>query len=116
MAGLPASSAMVCVGPPLLCNPAGSSSESVLLSEPFAALKPQLAPSSRLWPLSVIGPAQLWPETLLATMVFWNVARHGSVPALPHVLALPIAPPQLAVPPPILAEKVVLVTLSVPPL
>ena len=49
-AGLIASSAMVCVGPPLLASPAGSSSGFVLQSEvPVGAqLKPQLLPSSML--------------------------------------------------------------------
>jgi len=69
MAGLPTSSATVCVGPPLFWRPAGSSCGSVLLSDAFAELKPQLVPSSRLWLPSVIGPAQLCPEEVVATSV-----------------------------------------------
>ena len=60
----------------------------MLLSDPFAVLKPQLAPSSRLWPPSVIGPAQLPPEELLATIVLAIVAAQAVLPQ-----ALPIAPP-----------------------
>ena len=74
IAGLPACSAIVCVGPPLFCSPAGSSRGSVLLHASFAALKPQLVPSSRLWPPSVSGPAQLPPAELLATMLLVTVA------------------------------------------
>src|SRR5262249_36469485 len=54
IAGLPAWSAMVCVGPPLLASPAGSSSALVLQSEvPLvlehpAPVKPYVVPSSML--------------------------------------------------------------------
>src|SRR5262249_62094733 len=48
IAELPGCSAIVCVGPPLFCRPAGSSNGSVLESELFAVLKPQLVPASRL--------------------------------------------------------------------
>jgi hypothetical protein len=48
IAGLPASSAMVWVGPPLFASPDGSSRGLVLLNEPVRLLKPQLLPESRL--------------------------------------------------------------------
>jgi hypothetical protein len=54
IAGLPASSAMVCVGPPLLVSPAGSSNGSLLQNDvPLVVLqpapaKPHVAPSSML--------------------------------------------------------------------
>jgi len=54
IAGLPASSAMVCVGPPLLASPAGSSSGSVLQNDvpvvvaQFVPLKPHVLESSML--------------------------------------------------------------------
>jgi hypothetical protein len=54
IAGLPASSAMVCVGPPLLASPAGSSSGGVLQNEvPVVVgqpvpVKPHVVPSSML--------------------------------------------------------------------
>ena len=50
---------MVCVGPPLSLRPSWSSLGSVLLSDPFAVLKPQVVPESRLCPPSVIVPEQL---------------------------------------------------------
>src|SRR5438034_11001156 len=60
IAGLPASSAMVCVGPPLLASPAGSSSGFVLQNEvpvvvaQLAPVKPHVVPSSMLCPPSVM--------------------------------------------------------------
>ena len=47
MAGLPGSSAMVFVPPPLLCKPSVSNNGSVLESEP-PAVKPQEEPESML--------------------------------------------------------------------
>lgn len=48
IAGLPACSAMVCVGPPLLARPTGSSKGSMLLNEPVELLKRQVVPESKL--------------------------------------------------------------------
>ena len=65
---MPPHSAMVCVGPPLSANPAGSSMGFVLLRE--VPMKPHVVPSSMLCPPSVMAsPAQLPPEVLLAMMV-----------------------------------------------
>src|SRR5438874_12824953 len=98
MAGLPASSAMVCVGPPLVASPAGSSSGFVLQNEvpvvlaQLAPVKPHVVLSSMLCPPSVIAvPAatpQFPPEVLLARMLL------ASVTALP--LSLKMAPPSRA--------------------
>src|SRR5579862_1341913 len=44
----PVHKAIVCVGPPLFCRPAGSSCGSVLLSEPCIVLKPHDTSLSRL--------------------------------------------------------------------
>ena len=72
-AGLPARSAMVWVGPPLLAKPAGSSRGLV------AGPTPHVPSESRLWPPSVIVPEQFppgWPlpgELLLATIVLVTV-------------------------------------------
>src|SRR3989304_3371224 len=70
MAGLPESRAWVWVGPLLLAR--GPSLGSLLLRSP-GWLKPQLAPLSRLNPCDVIGPEQLAPTVLLATIVFLRV-------------------------------------------
>jgi hypothetical protein len=100
IAGLPAWSAMVCVGPPLFAKPAGSSRGFVLLRE-----KPHVAPSSMLWPPSVTLPAQLPPAVLLATMVLVTVSGPGL-----WMSSLEMLPPKVA----LLPVKVLLVTVSVP--
>src|SRR5439155_1440156 len=133
IAGLPASSAMVCVGPPLLApatqllelqsvfwvqpvpafvpptqSPAGSSSGFVLQNEvpvvvtQLAPVKPHVVPSSMLCPPSVTVPLQFPPEVLLAMMLLVTV--RGAT--------LKMAPPSLAA---LLPEKVLLVTVAVPP-
>jgi hypothetical protein len=66
-------------------------------------LKPQVVPSSMLWPPSVTLPKQLPPEVLFTTIVLVTV----SVPPL-----LAMAPPPR--PPALLPEKVLLVTATVP--
>src|SRR5436309_1122230 len=111
IAGLPASSAMVCVGPPLVASPAGSSCGLVLQNEvPVAVaqlvpVKPHVVPSSMLCPPSVMVPPlaapQLPPEVLLATTLLTSV----SAPKL-----LRMAPPA----PVLLPEKVLLVAAAVP--
>src|SRR5215470_186333 len=83
IAGLPGRSAIVCVGPPLSARPAGSSNGSVLLNEPFAALNPQLEPSSRLCPPSVMVPTQ-----------------DGAFAAARMLLRSTNCPPRLLTPPP----------------
>src|SRR5580704_8461829 len=64
IAWLPDSIAIVCVGPPLFCNPSGSSFSVVLLFL-LVPLKPQLLSSEMLYPSSPT-PAQLPPLTLFA--------------------------------------------------
>src|SRR5262245_5031615 len=62
IAGLPAPSAIVCVGPPLL--PRGPSSGSAVME---AAKKQVESPNSRLLPKSLRNPLQLpalFPETI----------------------------------------------------
>jgi len=54
IAGLPASSAMVCVGPPLLASPAGSSCGFVLQNEV---------------PVVVAQPAPVKPHVVLSSML-----------------------------------------------
>src|SRR5437870_1766059 len=98
MAGLPGSSAIVSVGPPLSWSPAGSSSGSWLM--PGQLVSGQL----RLPPPSAIGKygLQFPPEGLFATIVFWSV----------------IVAPTLLIPPPEgpeFAENVLFVTVTVPP-
>src|ERR1700740_1464566 len=97
IANLPASSAMVWVGPPLFWSPFGSSARLVSLTlspivSPLAAMlfpNPQVPSSEMLEPPLVTGgvpvPAQLPPEVLLAKMLLVTVA-------LP---ALSMAPPLL---------------------
>src|SRR5437879_556809 len=103
IAGLPASSATVCVGPPLLASPAGSSSGFVLQNEvpvvvaQLVPVKPHVVPSSMLCPPSVKVPRQLSPEVLLARMLLTTV----TVP-----LSVLMASPAKA----LLPEKVLLVT------
>src|SRR5512144_1806475 len=76
MAGLPGCSAMVCVAPPFVARPAGSSMGSVAGPRPHSPLE------SRLLPPSVMAsPAQLPPDGLL-TMEFRSVNPH-----VPHLLA-----------------------------
>jgi hypothetical protein len=109
IAGLPACSAMVCVGPPLFWSPVGSRTGFVLQNEvPVVEvqpvpMKPHVVPSSMLWPPSVTAPAQLPPAVLLARIVLVTV----TVP-----LALPMPTPTT---PALLPEKVLLVAVSVPP-
>ena len=80
MAGLPARSAIVCVGPPLFCSPAGSTTGFMLQNEvPVAGVqpvpvKPHVVPSSMLWPPSATPLQQLPPEVLLAMIVLVTVA------------------------------------------
>src|SRR5437899_6837005 len=112
IAGLNASSAMVCVGPPLLASPAGSSSGFVLQNDvpvvlaQLVPLKPQVVASSMLCPPSVkiavipAGTPQFPPEVLLASMLFVTV----------RVPSLLMAPPRVA----LLPEKVLLVTVREP--
>src|SRR5438093_4427722 len=116
MAGLPASSAMVCVRPPLVASPAGSSSGFVLQNEvPVAAqpapVKPHVVPSSMSWPPSVMVPAptKQLPPVLLARMLLVTV-RVGATVSVARVRET--APPL----PALLPEKVSLVTVRVPPL
>ncbi len=106
-AGLPASSAMVRVGPPLFASPLAScgvvlQNELPLVLVQPVPVKPHVVPSSMLWPPSVIVPAQLPPEVPLATMVLVTV----SVPAF----EMPPAPAGA-----LLLEKVLLMTVTVPP-
>src|SRR5207253_51339 len=134
MAELPASSAMVCVGPPLFANPAGSSSGFVLQNEvpvvlaQLAPVKPHVVPSSMLCPPSVMvtptSTLQLPPEGLLATVLLIIVTVATPPETIPLQTAppptglptalLPTAPPPPAAP--MLPEKVLSVTVSVPPL
>ena len=104
IAGLPAESAMVRVGPPLLPRPAGSNEGLVLTREPLAVEKPHVEPSSRLWPPSVMTPEQFPPEVLVAMTVLVTIAV-----SVPPVLRM--APPETEA---LLPEKVLLVTLSGP--
>ncbi len=67
MAGLPASSAIVCVGPPLSVS--APSNGLVLLIEPLLLPQPQVVPSSMLLPPLVIVPLQFPPAVLFATTV-----------------------------------------------
>src|SRR2546426_4501010 len=105
IAGLPPLSAMVCVGPPLLASPPGSSSGFVLQNEvPVggAQLKPHVVLSSMLCPPSVMVPAdRQLPPVLWARML----------------LTIVTAAVRMAPPPPLarLSEKVLLVTVSLPP-
>ena len=76
IAGLPAWSAIVCVGPPLLASPAAScgfvlQNELPLVVVQLVPVKPHVVPSSILWPPSCgsFAPAQL-PPVLLAKMLF----------------------------------------------
>lgn len=69
---------MVLVGPPLSRGPPGSSLGLVLGSELFPAVKPQVVPSSILYPpsASVMGGAmtpQLPPEVLPVRMLLLTV-------------------------------------------
>src|SRR5262245_7375508 len=101
---------MVCVGPPLLASPAGSSSGLVLQNEvpvvvaQLAPLKPHVVPVSMLCPPSAIASAgpQFPPEVLLASMLLVTVR----VPPL-----LKTAPPASVAP---LPAKVLLVTVATP--
>src|SRR5690242_2635885 len=102
IAGLPVSSAMVGVGPPLLAGPAVESSGLVLLRLPVA-VKPHELSLEMLKPASMIVPEQLRlglpPEVVLpATIVFLRVAEPP--------LRMPPAAPVLAV---LLPDKVLLV-------
>src|SRR5205807_4392353 len=61
IAGLPGSSAMVCVGPPLFASPAASCglllhNELPLVVAQPVPVKPHVVPSSMLWPPSVTLP------------------------------------------------------------
>jgi hypothetical protein len=103
IAGLPRSSAIVCVGPPLLLRPAGLSCGLVLLRLPVVALNPHELSSEILKPASVIVPEQLPPALLAARIVFLKE------PAEPKLTA----PPEPAPPEEPLPEKVELVTVSV---
>ena len=122
-------SATVCVGPPLSWSPAGSSCGFVLLNDPFAVLKPQLVPSSRLWPPSVMAAGAIATGGAVGDD---SVAEHGRSVAVADAAAAEVAllpekvllvtvsvPPVLTMPPPallaLLPEKVLLVTVSVPP-
>jgi hypothetical protein len=71
MAELPDSRAIVCVDPPLFWRPAGLRPAGV--SDKEVPLNTQLPSSSRLYPPSVIVPAQsvpvVWPATMVATSV-----------------------------------------------
>src|SRR5262249_54296335 len=77
----------VCVGPPLSCSPAGPSCGFVLLNAPFAVLKPQLEPESRLWPPSMMGPKQL--PLLRVPMTTVLRSRTGPSPRLTMTFAEP---------------------------
>jgi len=70
IAGLPASRACVCVGPPLFAS--GPSSGFVLFRSP-APPRPHVASLARLCPPEVIVPPQS-PGELLATIVLVSVA------------------------------------------
>src|SRR5205814_9435512 len=128
---------MVCVGPPLLARPAGSSSGFVLQNEvpvvlaQLAPVKPQVVPSSMLCPPSVkiavipAGTPQFPPEVLLASMLFVTVRVPSLLMAPPRVALLPekvllvtVREPGLGMAPPrklvLLPEKVLVVTVAVP--
>src|SRR6516164_9567431 len=101
---------MVCVGPPLLANPAVESSGSTLsplFAEPVLA-NPQLESSEMLNPASVIAP---WQFVLgRPTGGGWNVL-------LARMVLLRLADPEkLKMPPvaPMLLENVPLVTVNTP--
>src|SRR5262249_15464632 len=101
MAGLPASSACVWVGPPLFCN--GPSFGSMALRSP-APPKLQLPSLSRLCPWEVMAPLQSPPveAVLCATIVFFRATRP------PPLFLTP--PPKLAV---VFPLRVLLSSLSV---
>src|SRR5262249_38557814 len=98
IAGLPGSSAIVCVGPPFFPGPAGSSrgfvsqNELPLVSEHPEPVKPQVAPSSMLWPPSLGGKLTLqFAPGLPAMIVFVNVASPFGktlAPSMPALLPL----------------------------
>src|SRR6266581_8030003 len=73
-AGLPASSAIVLVGPPLFAI--GASRGLVLLKLP-APRKLHVSSELRLCPPSVMGPDTLPPAKLFATMQFRRVTDPG---------------------------------------
>src|SRR5689334_12641288 len=129
IAGLPTSSAIVCVGPPLLLRPAELSSGLVLLWL-LVALNPQEPSSEILKPASVIVPEQL-PPVLAARIVFLSetepllkipppalvalfpekvLLMMFSVAAVLSVAMFAIAPPSE----PLLPEKVLLIMISAP--
>src|SRR2546426_2699748 len=98
IAGLIDPSAMVCVGPPLLASPAGSSSGLVLQNEVPLVLeqpvpvKPHVAPSSMLWPPSVTVPPNITvqlPPVLSARMLLVTVAEPSLRIAPPAGAGLP---------------------------
>src|SRR5215510_12901890 len=103
---------MVCVGPPLLASPAGSSSGLVLQNEvpvvvaQLAPVKPHVVPVSMLCPPSTVSPKsdpQFPPEVLLARMLLVIV----------RLPLLKMAPPWSVA---LLPAKVLLVTVGSRPL
>ncbi len=104
IAGLPDSSASVCVGPPLSCK---GPSRGLVLFELVAAVKPQVASSEMLKPLSVMTPLQFkdLPKLklkLLDRIMLFNKAAAQEQTSMP-------SPPLLVLP-----ETVLLVITSVP--
>ena len=83
---------MVCVGPPLFCR--GPSMGSVLFRSPIF-VKLQVASPLRLKPFEVIMPMQ-FPPALFATILFWRVVD-----------------PAFEMPPPELAELLLMVLLLI---
>src|SRR6188474_1257223 len=73
-AWLPETIAIVKVGPPLFCSPAGSRPAMAPGFEPFAADRPHVLSSSRFWPRSVIVPEQEPPARAFAKRVFRSLA------------------------------------------
>src|SRR5207247_1099192 len=95
IAGLIASSAMVCVGPPLLASPAGSSSGCVVPDEGRVLV---VAGGGPAWAMAPPSPLTLLPEKVLLVTI--------------RKFKLEMAPPAVLL---LLAEKLLLVTVAVPP-
>src|SRR5260221_2898257 len=77
IAGLPASSAIVWVGPPLFWRPLGASPAAMLFLSP-GAVNGQVESSETLCPEEVRKPPEQFPPEAFATMVFVK-AREPSV-------------------------------------
>ena len=91
MAGLPGSSAIVCVGPPLFCRPLGSSSAAVLRMSPLALRRPPgsvvssppAASSLKLEPRDVIVPPllEMFPAVVPLASTVLAMLSIASTPA-----------------------------------